>query len=113
MNSIILTTPTELESIVAKAVQLALGHIKPTPKSDFLSIEEAAEFLNLAKNTLYGMVSKKKIPFYKRGKKLYFKTFELQEWIGSQKVCSVEELEKELSETGSITIGGKKGGRKC
>lgn len=102
MNNIILTTPTELESIVAKAVQMALSHFKPNSNSDFLSIEEAAEIVNLSKNTIYGMVSKREIPFYKRGKKLYFKSGELQEWIGSQKVQTVQEMKDELNASGGI-----------
>lgn len=44
-------------------------------------IELAMKVTGLKKNTIYSMVSKKEIPYYKNGKKLYFKKDELVEWI--------------------------------
>lgn len=64
--------------------------------------------VNLSKHTLYGMVSRREVPYYKRGKGLYFKPSELKEWVSSQKVQSREELENELKETGAIAVIGKK-----
>ncbi len=44
-------------------------------------IEEAADFLNLSKATLYRLVSNRSIPFHKQSGKLYFLEKELLEWI--------------------------------
>ena len=46
-----------------------------------LSIQEAAKFLKLSVPTIYGMVSRREIPFSKLGKRLYFSESELSEWI--------------------------------
>ncbi len=46
-----------------------------------LTIKEAAAFLNLAPQTLYGLTCKKAIPHYKKNKRLYFKQEELELWL--------------------------------
>ena len=102
MNTLILTTPTELESIVERAVKLAMSHFKPSSNSDFITIDEASELVKLTKNSIYCMVSKREIPYYKRGKKLYFKTAELLEWIECQKVLTYKEVEEAMSSSGQI-----------
>lgn len=48
-------------------------------------IELAVEITGKAKPTIYGLVSNRKIPHSKRGKKLYFSRKELTEWIGGGK----------------------------
>lgn len=47
----------------------------------FLTIQEAGEFLNLSVHTLYSKVSKGELPVMKRGKRLYFSSVELMEYI--------------------------------
>lgn len=57
------------------------------PANDILSIEQVCQYLKLAKQTIYGFTSKNEIPFFKKGKKLYFKKTELEQWLleGRQK----------------------------
>jgi excisionase family DNA binding protein len=55
------------------------------PAPEFLSVKEAAAFLNLAVTTLYEKTSLKLIPFHKRDKKLYFKKEELKNWLLEKK----------------------------
>jgi excisionase family DNA binding protein len=57
----------------------------PCREPEFLSVKEAAEYLNLAVATLYEKTSLKLIPFHKRDKKLYFKKVELKEWLLGKK----------------------------
>ena len=49
----------------------------------FLTIQEAAVFLGLAKQSVYGMVSRRSIPVMKQGKRLYFSRMELKRWVES------------------------------
>ncbi|MEM6736725.1 MAG: helix-turn-helix domain-containing protein [Bacteroidota bacterium] len=63
-------------------------------EENFLSPQEAADFLGDALPTLYGRTSKNEIPFYKRGKKLYFKKSELIEWIEAGKCRTIDDLIK-------------------
>ena len=101
MDKIIITTPAELESLINDSIKKAISEqngMSQTKKDNtvqLLTMEQACEFLNLAKQTLYGFTSKRIIPFSKRGKKLYFKKSELEEWVSFGKHKSIDELHKE------------------
>ena len=47
----------------------------------FMDVERVAKLLQLSKQTIYGLVNQKKIPFHKRGKKLYFLKTEIINWV--------------------------------
>lgn len=49
----------------------------------FIDIIQLSELLMLAKQTIYGMVHEDKIPYHKRGKKLYFIKDDIIEWVKS------------------------------
>ncbi|HYV95300.1 MAG TPA: helix-turn-helix domain-containing protein [Chitinophagales bacterium] len=61
-----------------------------------LNIEQASLFLNLAKQTIYGLTSGNKIPFMKRGKKLSFRKSRLMAWIMEGEKKSISEMERDL-----------------
>jgi excisionase family DNA binding protein len=46
-----------------------------------ITIEQAARFTYKEVPTIYGLVHRRKIPFHKNGKRLYFFKSELVEWI--------------------------------
>lgn len=48
---------------------------------EVIDADEAAQLLHIAKQTLYTLTSKRKIPFYKQGKKILFKRSELEQWL--------------------------------
>ena len=50
-------------------------------QDQLLSLKEAAEFLKLAPQTIYGFTSNRSIPFIKKGKKLLFKKSLLEKWL--------------------------------
>jgi excisionase family DNA binding protein len=86
MDKVIITSPQELSTLIEDSVKRVLSDtIIPKAESqefpELLSIDLAAAYLNLAKQTIYGFTSKGEIPFLKRGKKLYFKKSELTKWI--------------------------------
>lgn len=58
-------------------------------------IELAIEVTKLAKPTIYGLVSKRKVPHSKRGKKLYFSRKELEEWLIENKRKTQDEIAEE------------------
>ena len=62
---------------------------------EILNIQQAAEFLKLKKTTLYEKTSRKQIPHFKKGNKLYFNLAELQDWIKAGKVKTHEDIERE------------------
>lgn len=66
---------------------LQKGELSTPP--DWLTVEEAAKYLNLTKNTIYGKVSTGKLPYYKAGKKLHFRKSELHKIVELGKVEAV------------------------
>ncbi len=52
-----------------------------TPSEQLLTIQEAADFLNLSVPTVYSKVSKGELPVMKRGKKLHFSNTELMKYL--------------------------------
>ena len=53
-----------------------------------LNIEEAALFTGLSVGHIYRLTSGKKIPHFKKQRKLYFKKAELEEWMLDTKILT-------------------------
>ena len=53
--------------------------------TEVLNLEQAAEFVSLSKSAIYKKTSKRIIPQFKKGKKLYFKKSELNAWLNCMK----------------------------
>jgi excisionase family DNA binding protein len=100
MQEFIITTRKELESIVIDSIRnvfleaqnsrIEKPHVVQNGK--YANVEEAAKHLKIAKQTLYGHTSKNEIPFFKRGKKLYFLYTDLDYWLESCRRPSKEEI---------------------
>lgn len=111
MSNIILTTPSELETLIQRCIRNVINESKmepPEASKELFNIAEAGTYLNLAKQTLYGFTSKNLIPFIKRGKKLYFRKSDLDKWLLQGKQLTKEEIEV----AGFDGIKNKKGGIK-
>lgn len=85
--------------ILAQCIQEATEKINassvsvtPPAPDEVLTIEQAAELLNLTKQTVYGMVSARKIPYCKpTGAQLYFLRSDLIDWLRKHRTCTTEE----------------------
>lgn len=76
--------------------------------NDPISLEEAAEFLNLKKSTIYQMTSKKSIPFSKKGKHLYFFKSDLLDWLSRSKRIPYNQLQMPIIDRSIINPSGKR-----
>ena len=90
MSEIILTTilKKEIRRLIEGAVKKAILrnlNLDDDHNSSFLDVNQAADFLGIAKATLYGKCCNLLIPHFKKGKKLYFDKVELLEWLKSGK----------------------------
>ncbi len=68
---------------------------KQEPTEKLLSVKETAKFLNLTVPTIYSKVSRRELPYMKRGKRLYFSSTELLEYLKEGRSKSNKELETE------------------
>lgn len=59
-----------------------------------MNVKEAASFLGESVATLYGRTCRNQIPFYKRGKKLYFKKPELLAWVEKGRNKTIDEIQE-------------------
>jgi excisionase family DNA binding protein len=73
-----------------------------------LTVQEAAQFLNLTVPTIYSKVSKGELPVMKRSKRLYFSNTELMEYLKEGRKKSNVEIEQEAE----AYLSNKKGGAK-
>ena len=107
-DKIIVTTHDELIFLIEDSVRKILSEKIENKQSEssslLLSLIEAAAFLKLAPQTIYGFTSKRLIPFIKRGKKLYFKKNELEQWLDEGKKKSIDEINKEVKQSGNFKL---------
>jgi predicted DNA-binding transcriptional regulator AlpA len=78
---------TNIENMLISLTDITSCSINPQKENeeDIGGISLAEHVTGLATPTIYALVSKSKIPYMKRGKKLYFSKTELIAWIRSGK----------------------------
>lgn len=82
---------SELKSLLLKKAEA------PTTETEqLLTIKEASDFLKLSVSTLYSKVSKNELPYMKQGKRLYFSSMELMEYIKQGRKKTNAEIEAEV-----------------
>ena len=100
----------ELRQLIISCMKEVVGQdTMPTTdrtQNSLLTIGEAAVYLNLAKQTLYGYTSQRVVPFIKKGKKLYFEREALSNWLLEGKKQTQAEI---AASVGVKQKGGKNG----
>lgn len=87
MEQIIIITHEQLATVIEKAVRKVIDEQNAIPVSipepiTYLSLIDAAKFIGVQKQTMYGYTSQGKIPYSKRGGKLIrFLKSDLVNWI--------------------------------
>ena len=63
---------------------------------EVLTLQEAAQYMGIARSSLYKMTSNQTIPFYRpNGKQIFFERDDILSWIRRNRVFSTEEIEEE------------------
>lgn len=101
-----MTNPFEIIAARLENIESLLIDIKcqspttttPTPP-DFITIEATAEILSLSVPTVYGLVHKKQIPFYKKRGRLYFKPDEIFSWLADTRRMTTDEIKRATIES--------------
>ncbi len=89
---------TELTKKVDELYKV-ITNVQPQETADqFLTVEQAAEFLTLAVPTIYSKVSRRELPYMKRGKRLYFAKSDLEDYLKGGRVKTVKEIEAEADQ---------------
>lgn len=83
---------------VAEKVLKNLNPSNSSIEDIFMNIDETSKLIDLSKPTVYGLVHQNKIPYHKKGKRLYFLKSEILDWIKSGKKETTSELESRANE---------------
>lgn len=86
----LMSIESTLETILSKVLTIA----PQDAEEEIGDIKLAMKVTGLAMATLYGLISRREIPSYKKGKRLYFKRSELDNWIQSGRRKTVDEIRK-------------------
>lgn len=92
---------------LTEKVEEALGSTAQPKGRRLLCLEEVSTLLGKSASTIYAMTSEKRIPYHKRGNKLYFFEDEIIGWIeqgGTSGTGSEEEFNRRLE----VLRNGKK-----
>lgn len=84
---------------LADKVDEALGKVTQEKGRRLLALDDVAALLGKSASTIYAMTSEKRIPYHKRGNKLYFFEDEVMQWIeqgGTSGTGSEEEFNRWL-----------------
>ena len=65
--------------------------------NELMNVQQVADYLTLSVQTIYGLVHKMEIPNFKRGKRLYFKRTEIDDWICQSRRKTRVEIEQEAT----------------
>lgn len=104
MNDVLFTPIRlyDLEVLIKNSVETAILNSLSNLDSRFenqnehLTIKEATKILNLAIPTIYSKCSKGELPYFKKGKKLYFSKDELTKYLNSGKQLTNEEISENV-----------------
>ena len=86
-----------------------MTYLKP-----ILSLDEACGYVGLSKSAMYKLTHERRLPFSKpNGKCIYFRREDLEAWMMSNRVATVQEIADEAAKrTASTARRRKKGGAK-
>jgi len=68
------------------------------PLPEIFNMNQATEYVSLSKSAIYKMTAGRDIPHFKRGKILYFKRSDLDEWMTQYRISTRAEIEKEAAD---------------
>lgn len=61
-------------------------------EDEIMTIQQAAKFVCMSTHTIYQLTSRKEIPHYRKGRRLFFKKQELADWLTGKKIDSKDEI---------------------
>ena len=98
-NINITVTKQDLLEFADYLISNVISHSRKTePFKSILNTDEAAEFIGASKSTIYKYTHEGTIPHYKRGKRIYFKIEELEEWLTENRGYNRKEIETKAIE---------------
>lgn len=88
----------EMNNRLIRIEHLLKGKVENPETDQWFDLEQLVSYLpgHPAKPTIYGLVSNRKIPFHKRGKRLIFSKKSIDEWIAAGRHKTIDEIRNEI-----------------
>lgn len=81
-----------------EAVELSLNFkTENQTYSEVMSLNQLCEYCGFTKSYVYKQTSTREIPHYKKGKRLYFKRTEIDEWLFKEKIKTMDDIQREAT----------------
>jgi excisionase family DNA binding protein len=98
--NLVVVTTDQLAQLITETVKTALKEQSPIPSRshavhEYLSMAEAAEYLQMPQSTLYQYCANRRLPYTKRGKRNFFLRADLDAFMASDRRESVTEMEEQ------------------
>jgi excisionase family DNA binding protein len=84
----------QLNQEILSGISRNVGEAQATI-GDIMNVDEAAAYLKMAKQTVYSMVSRRLLPYFKRGKRVFFRKEELLSWLEKGRKYTKEEIQSD------------------
>ena len=81
MEQDIIFSPISLDKLketIKNTVEQALNQ---SSQNELMRVEDVCDYLKITKATVYGLIYRNKIPYFKRGKFLFFYKKSIDNWI--------------------------------
>jgi excisionase family DNA binding protein len=104
MKIVYIAEKEELQALIKESIheeiEAFLKGLNQKTIPERMSLLETAQYLGVSKQTMYGYTSSRKIPFHKFGKRIFFYTQELDDWLknNAPRYKSREEIAREADE---------------
>jgi excisionase family DNA binding protein len=87
-----------IENQLSELVKMAKASILKEVTEEIMTVEQLSDYLTIARQTIYEKCSKKEIPYFKAGKRLYFKKSVINDWINGGRRYRTDELMQQAAE---------------
>lgn len=88
----------KLDALTLLVVELnrkVQGSSKTTATGLPMNVQQAADYLDMAKATVYVLTHKREIPHFKRGKRVFFYEEDLEKWLKEKRQKTAKEIQNE------------------
>ena len=87
-----------IENQLSELLKMAKAPTLKEATEEIMTVEQLSDYLTIARQTIYEKCSKKEIPYFKAGKRLYFKKSVINDWINSGRRYTTDELMQQAEE---------------
>ena len=90
-----------LDKIEKMLLEISVNNVSDSQVSnsvEIMTVDQLADYLSIARQTIYGKCSAREIPYFKTGKRVYFMKGEINEWLKAGKRETDFEIRQQAAE---------------